>query len=265
MLFLTKILSQIAYPLLAALLLAAWAGLLLYRNRRRSGSALLVIALGWLWLWSTPVFSDWVRMGLEQRYPPLPVEALPTADAIVVLGGAMEAAHPPERPYPDLNAAADRVWHAARLFHTGKAPLILVSGGNLPWSGIDQPEATVAAELLQTLGVPHTAIVLEASSRTTKENRDYSLPLLRALGVHRILLVTSALHMPRALALFKATDLEVVPAPTDFEVFPRDNAHLLRWLPDAQALADGSRAFKEYLGGWVNRLGRFRETASSGE
>ena len=71
--------------------------------------------------------------------------------------------------------------------------------------------------------------------------------------------------MPRALALFKATDLEVVPAPTDFEVFPHDNVHLLRWLPDAQALADGSRAFKEYFGGWVNRLGRFRETTSSGE
>ncbi|MCC9003526.1 MAG: YdcF family protein, partial [Candidatus Competibacter sp.] len=85
MLLLTKILSQIAYPLLAALLLAAWAGLLLYRNRRRSGGALLAVALGWLWLWSTPVFSDWVRAGLEQRYPPLPVEALPTADAIVVL------------------------------------------------------------------------------------------------------------------------------------------------------------------------------------
>jgi hypothetical protein len=101
MLLLAKILSQIAYPLLASLLLAAWAGILLWRNRRRSGAALFTIALGWLWLWSMPVFSDWVRATLEQRHPPVPLEELPTPDAIVVLGGAMEAAKPPERLYPD--------------------------------------------------------------------------------------------------------------------------------------------------------------------
>lgn len=252
MLLLTKILSQIAYPLLASLLLAAWAGTLLWRNRRRSGGILLIVALGWLWLWSTPVFSDWIRASLERRYPPLPVAKLPAVDAIVVLGGAMEAAKPPERLYPDLNAAADRVWHAARLFRAGKAPLILVSGGNLPWSGIDRPEAAVIAELLQEFGVPATAIVLEPNSRTTRENRDNSLLILHSLGVHRILLVTSALHMPRALALFEATDLEAIPAPTDFEVHERPQ-HPLRWLPDAQALSDSSRAFKEYLGRWVNR------------
>lgn len=168
-----------------------------------------------------PAFSDWVRATLEQRHPPLPVEALPGADAIVVLGGGMEAARPPERLYPDLNAAADRVWHAARLFRAGKAPLILASGGNLPWSGAERAEAEVMAELLQELGVPKAAIVLEARSRTTQENRDNSLPVLHQLGAHRILLVTSALHMPRALALFAATDLAVVPAPTDFEVRQR--------------------------------------------
>lgn len=253
MLPLAKLLGQIVYPLLASLLLAAWAGILLWRNRRRSGGVLLTIALGWLWLWSTPVFSDWVRAGLERRYPPLPVQELPAVDAIVVLGGAMEAAQPPERPYPDLGGAADRVWHAARLFRAGKAPLILASGGNLPWSGIEQPEAAAIAELLQEFGVPAAAIVLEPNSRTTRENRDNSLPILHALGAHRILLVTSALHMPRALALFEDTDLAVIPAPTDVEVTVKPG-HLLRWLPDAQALADSSRAFKEYLGGWVNRL-----------
>lgn len=66
--------------------------------------------------------------------------------------------------------------------------------------------------------------------------------------------MTSALHMPRALALFQATDLKVIPAPTDIEVIHRDNAHPLRWLPDAQALADSTRAFKEYVGRLVDRL-----------
>jgi len=107
------------------------------------------------------------------------------------------------------------------------------------------------AELLQELGVP-----LPSFSRNPTAAPRGKIVIgpadLRANGVRRILLVTSALHMPRALALFRATDLEVIPAPTDFEIHSSSNAHPLRWLPDAQALADGSRAFKEYLaGGWT--------------
>lgn len=253
MLLLAKILSQFAYPLLASLLLAASAGVLLWRGRRRSGALLLAAALGWLWLWSTPAFSNWFRATLEQRYPAAPLAQLPTADAIVVLGGLVEGAAPPERLDPNLGAAADRIWHAARLYRAGKAPWVLANGGNLPWSGIEQPESAIMAELLQELGVPAAAILRESSSRTTRENRDRSLPILHAHGVRRILLVTSALHMPRALALFRATDLEVIPAPTDFEIHSPNNAHLLRWLPDAQALADGTRAIKEYLGRLVDR------------
>ena len=120
-----------------------------------------------------------------------------------------------------------------------------------------QPESSVMAELLQQLGVPAAAILQETRSRTTRENRDFSLPILQANGIRRILLVTSALHMPRALALFRATALDVIPAPTDFEIHTPDNTHPLRWLPDAQALADGSRAFKEYLGRWVDEWARF--------
>ncbi len=254
MLLLTKVLSQFAYPLLASLLLAFGAGVLLWRGRRRSGALLLSVALGWLWLWSTPVFIDWLRATLEQRYPPVPLQQLPTADAIVVLGGLVEAAAPPRRPEMNLGAAVDRIWYAARLYRAGKAPRILVSGGKLPWSGGEQPESSVMAELLQELGVPAAAILQESNSRTTRENRDESLPILQAHGIRRILLVTSALHLPRALALFRATDLEVIPAPTDFETRFPSNAHPLRWLPDAQALADGSRAFKEYLGRWVDQL-----------
>ena len=251
MLLLTKILSQIVYPLMASLLGFTGAGVLIWRGRRRSGGLLFAAAVGWLWLWSTPAFSDWIRAGLEQRYPPSTLDGLPAADAIVVLGGGTEPAAPPERLDPNLNAAVDRLWYAARLYRAGKAPHVLVSGGALPWSGVEQPESSVMADLLRELGVPAASILQEAESRTTRENRDRSLPILHGHGVRRILLVTSALHMPRALGLFRNTGLEVVPAPTDFETRFQSNAHPLRWLPDAQALADASRAFKEYLGGWV--------------
>lgn len=188
MLLLTKILSQMVYPLMASLLGVAGAGVLIRCGRRRSGGLLLAAAVGWLWLWSTPAFSDWIRAGLEQRYPPSPLEGLPAADAIVVLGGGTEPAAPPERIDPNLNAAVDRLWYAARLYRAGKAPRVLVSGGALPWSGVEQPESSVMANLLQELGVPAASILQEAESRTTRENRDRSLPVLHGHGVRRILL-----------------------------------------------------------------------------
>ncbi|MBK8509218.1 MAG: YdcF family protein [Candidatus Competibacteraceae bacterium] len=253
MLLLLKILSQLAYPLAASWLLAAGGGFLLWRNRRRTGGWLLALALTWLWLWSTPAFSDWICITLEQRYPPIPIENLPVADAIVVLGGATQSVRPPKRIYPDLDASADRIVHTARLFRAGKAPLIIASGGNLPSSKRADSEAAIMAELLQELGVPASAILPEMHSRTTRENFDYTLPILHRLGAHRILLVTSALHMPRALALFNSVDLEVTPAPTDFEA-PRTTWRFQRWLPDARALNYSSRALKEYLGLLINQL-----------
>ncbi len=258
MLLLVKILTQIAYPLLTSLLLAILANVLLWRGQQRWGISLLTIALSWLWLWSTPVFSDWLRASLEQRIPPVPLKQIPSADIIVVLGGAMQSPKPPDRLYPNLKATADRIWYTARLYHAGKAPLILASGGYLPWGGVTQPEATVISQLLQQFGVPATAILLETESRTTHENCVYSLPILKKINSQRILLVTSALHMPRALALFQKSDFEIIPAPTDFEIVARNNFHPLRWLPDARALASSSRALKEYLGKLLYQITRIR-------
>jgi uncharacterized SAM-binding protein YcdF (DUF218 family) len=199
MLLVTKILSQVAYPLLTSLLMFAGGGVLLGRGRRRAGALLLVASWGWLWLWSTPAFSDWFRASLEQRYPPAPLEDLHAADAIVVLGGGVEPARPPERPDPNLDAAVDRVWYAARLYRAGKAPCVLVSSGNVPWRGAAQPESAVMAELLQELGVPAGAILQEADSRTTRENRDRSLPILWQIDVEQPRCRKSLRHRVQAL------------------------------------------------------------------
>jgi uncharacterized SAM-binding protein YcdF (DUF218 family) len=108
------------------------------------------------------------------------------------------------------------------------------------------------AIVLQDFGVPAQAMLLEETSRNTRENASFSTTLLKARGVQHILLVTSALHMPRALALFTAQGLQADPAPTDFE------SHLLppgvlAWLPDAQALDGSGRPMKELVGKWVGR------------
>ena len=80
---------------------------------------------------------------------------------------------------------------------------------------------------------------------------DFTADILARRGINRILLVTSALHMPRSLALFEAQGLEVIPAATDHEVTPLPGWR--KWLPDTAALDGSSRAIKEIVGRLVGR------------
>jgi uncharacterized SAM-binding protein YcdF (DUF218 family) len=224
--------------------------LLLTRRRfwRRAGAAAGVLALGWLWLWSTPVVSHALRAQLEAQAGPAAVEAVPAAAAMVVLGGGVGGARGAARPYPDLLPAADRVWHAARLYHAGKAPRVLLSGGI---TRQDEPSEAQSMRLfLRALGVPDAAIVREDDSMTSGANAQRAAAMLRPRGVDTVILVTSALHMRRARAEFERAGLKVTPAPTDFESLGRA-VEARDWLPSADALDGSGRAFKEWVGYWA--------------
>ena len=217
---------------------------------RRWGMGLGVLAWAWLWLWSLPLVSDALRGWIEDQAGPREVAAVPHAAVMVVLGGGVSGPRPPRRPDPDLNAAADRYWQAARLFHAGKAQRLYLSGGEV--RGGDGAEAEAMRRLLLDLGVPDSALYLEEVSGNTAGNAEAMATRLAAEGVREVLLVTSALHMPRARARFEAAGLGVIPAPADFEVIamPFD---LLRVVPDAGALQGSARAFKELVGRWLGR------------
>jgi uncharacterized SAM-binding protein YcdF (DUF218 family) len=189
-----------------------------------------------------PPLADRLCESLESRYPPKPAAGMPEADAILVLGGGILGANPP-RVIPQLTLAGSRAWYGARLWKAGKAPLIFGLGG-----GRGIPESTAIAEFLTDLGVAPAAIVEEPASRTTIENALFARPLLARHHVRRALLVTSAIHMPRALAIFAAAGIDVIPAPADVEVV-RDRDYGLRdWLPSVEALSRTSRSVKEYIG-----------------
>ena len=244
---LSKVLSQLAYPLASALVLIA-AGIVLRGRWPRLGIVCAVSGLLWLWLCSLPVVSNELCATLEQRYAQREPTAYPVADAIVVLGGGMEGRRAGWRARPNLTAAADRVWFGAQLFHAGRAPRVVLSGGVAEWSASDQPESEAMADFLVDLGVPRSAMLLEPDSLTTHENALRTHELLATQGLHRVLLVTSALHMRRAMASFAAAGIEAIAAPTDVEAVPPRRSTVLDWLPDAQALEASSRAIKEYLG-----------------
>jgi uncharacterized SAM-binding protein YcdF (DUF218 family) len=205
------------------------------------------LGLAWLLLWSNPIASDALRGAIENTAGPRLVSELPTVQVAVVLGGGVSGPRPPQRPDPDLGSAADRLWHAARLYHEGKAQTLLLSGGTTRTG--DGSEAQAMRRFLLDLGVPHEALWLEGASVNTTSNASHTAQLLRQQNIQHVLLVTSALHMPRARAALEATGLKVYPAPTDFEVIPMPMA-LHRLLPDAQALQGSARAMKELVGRW---------------
>ena len=114
-------------------------------------------------------------------------------------------------------------------------------------------EAESAATLLQEWAVPGQAILLENKSRNTRENALFSRQILQSRGASRILLVTSAFHMPRASAVFRKLGFQVIPAPANFQT-AEDQGLLLRILPSAESLAGSELALKEWLGLLVYRL-----------
>ena len=204
-LLLDKILTVLVLPLGVAVGTGLLALAALALGRRRGAAGLTAFAVVWLWVWSTPFPTRALVGPLADPYPIQPVEMAPVADAIVLLGGGIKPIRG-DMIYPDLADSADRIWHAARLYHAGKAPLIIVSSGNV-LDNLKQPSRAGAMRmLLDALGVPDDAMVIEDSSRNTRQNAVFTERLATARGIERVLLVTSHWHLRRAEAVFRRVD-----------------------------------------------------------
>lgn len=210
-------------------------------KRPKASFVIGLFAVVWITVWSTPLASYAIRRSLESSYPELPLSVVPVRPAIVLLGGGLEVS---ELVWgsPNFTEQSDRIWYAAKLFRAGKSPLILVSG---------KSDSAATKQVLIEMGVPSQSIATESCSTSTYENAAYSERELAHRGIKDVLLVTSALHMDRALRLFTNAGLRPFPAPTDHEVrLWRPYAFLL----DARALDGSARALKELLGDTFVRL-----------
>lgn len=247
MLLATKVATALVLPLNLAILLGLVALVFARQRRALAAAACGLLALSVLGAASAPAVSDALVASLERAHPPADPASAPTAGAIVVLGGSLATGVPPRRG-PELVDASDRVLHASRLFRAARAPLVVASGGRLPWSEAARSEAEEMADLLVEWGVPREAILLEPKARTTSENAAETARLLRARGTKRVLLVTSSIHMRRALASFRAEGLEAVPSSCDALVAGAPASGPFAFLPSPEALARTHRALKELLG-----------------
>ncbi len=236
---------MLAYPLTQVFLLQLAALAALLGASRRLGIGLLTAAVVWLYLTSTPWLAERLLTVLEQPYPPVAAAALPQADAIILLGGGVHERRAPE-VMGDLNRWSDRLLFAATLYQQGKAPLIVLSGGGPEGRDTD---AAMAQEILEVMGVPPAATVLEERSRNTRGNALYSADIVRERGWQDVLLVTSAFHMRRATALFEKQGVNTIPAPTDHRLGGSVEGFVWQsFVPTLAGLADTHYAMHELVG-----------------
>lgn len=222
---------------------------------RRSALGLLALSLFWGLFWSLPASSLWAGGRLEQLYPYTTAGNLPPAQAIVVLGGHTGGGRRNWfEPY-DRETAQTRTDSAMLLYQAERAPVILLSGAALDGS---QSEAETMANILRKNGVPPDAMLLEKNSFNTYENALYSARILRDHDINRVLLVTSALHMPRAMASFSKQGLTPIAAPAAPQIVVPADSEFSFWLPDERTFFASRSIIKEYVGllvywlrGWI--------------
>jgi uncharacterized SAM-binding protein YcdF (DUF218 family) len=199
-----------------------------------------------LWGMSMPYAAFYAKGSLEWSYPP-GVERPEDAEAIVVLSGFVR---PPDKTLSEAVLGENtflRCMEAAKLYRQGKPCLVVVSGGKLNSPLKEQTFAEVMGEFLQTQGVAAEDILKEENSQTTYENARNTAALLKERGIKKIALVTSATHMRRSEACFRAQEFDVAAVACDHQ------ATQFRWrlanlLPSPVAASDVQGAAHEWLG-----------------
>jgi uncharacterized SAM-binding protein YcdF (DUF218 family) len=242
-------------PLLISLL-----GVLLWRWRRCFGLALMIFGAVSGYLFSIPVTAGLLSRSLQTE-PLLNEYFLPLNElgAIVVLGGGVHEDAPEYGDGPTVHdRTLGRVRYAAHLARRTGLP-ILATGGRF------KEDHPAEAELMQAILEREFGIgpvMTEIKSQNTWENAAYSAAILRRRHIDTILLVTNAVHQPRAIAAFAAHGLKVIPAPTLFFDDQPDLLDPQSWLPSVRAIMEIHYGCYEWLGRWwyalrYTKAGRF--------
>ncbi len=251
----SKVLTFLFQPSTFLLLLIV-TGLLLQRSQSRQRLGIKLIAAGAAGYFVAGILplSNLLILPLEQRYAGIPA---PSPDekitGIILLGGFEDGWVSKGRGGVALNEAAERLTEGVRLaLKHPQAKVIFTGGvGGLISGGTDA--ATPIGELLQDWGISADRIVLEAKSRNTRENAEFTRALVDPKPGERWLLVTSAYHMPRAMGVFRHAGFDVEPYPVDFRTHGK--VDLMRLF---ETVGDGLRrtdmVAKEWIGLLVYRL-----------
>lgn len=250
MIYLHKILPYAISPLVLILVFVAYG---IFKNKK----AYSILGLVLLYLSSTFIVADFLFEKIEGKGVRT-IAAAQSADGIVVLSGMLThvaSAAGPAYEWGD----ADRFFAGIDLYEAGKAPRLIFTGGALPWDKVAQNEGMILKTFAQRMGVPEASISVSKDVQNTAQEAQAVWELF-ASHPPKILLVTSAFHMPRAQRLFEQQGFEVEAFPVDFRVRARAMTPM-DFLPNPQALGMTDLFMRELFGRFYYQLKTMFSTA----
>ncbi|VVB88614.1 Uncharacterised protein [uncultured archaeon] len=244
------VLKSISTPIIWIIFLLVVSILLLRKENKQSrlkiGWYLLIAGACILYFLSIAPISNTLVYSLESQYQPPPKEDLETLDIIVILGGGI---YPPDglRKSPEASGTTySRLFNGVKVFKQSSAKVLVLSGAG---SVSNESEAEVMKNLAIMLGVPEDKIITETKSNNTLEQAIEIAELFPPSENKRIGIVTSALHMPRAVQAFqeKFPKKDIVPIPVGY-ISSSPEYSLNSFIPAADAFMTSTDAIHEEIG-----------------
>ena len=257
---LSKTLDAFLTPLVWALLLIAVAmlsrtrfwpkpGTRLRRGADRVARFALPVTFVLLFVFSLEPVSNRLLRSLEVDAPSTKKPGF-TYDAVILLGGLVEDRTDTHNGVA-YNDNVERLNGTFDVLKRGEARFAILSGGS--WNADTEPEGKTLADELVRMGIDRDRLLVEDRSRNTRENALFSADIIRARGLHSLLLVTSAFHMKRALRCFETVGLDVDTMPVDFKSYDPDR-FTGSFIPRSKSLHESSVALREGAGRVVYKL-----------
>ena len=237
MIYLHKILPLIFSPLMLVIGLIILG--IIFNLRKFSLIGIIILILS-----SLPIISNKFIAYLEKDYQPIEIADVENVDAIVVLSGMIRVIGDEENLKYEFTDSVDRFFAGLDLFNNNKSPILILTRGKMPWS-IGIAEGEYLKELAIKYGVSEENIILTDEVQNTDQEAKAIKEILTEDA--KIILVTSAFHMPRAEKVFKAANINLIPYPVDFQN-SKSKTTMMDFIPSAGSLFDTSHFVREMIG-----------------
>jgi uncharacterized SAM-binding protein YcdF (DUF218 family) len=213
----------------------------LIKNKKK----LIYIAIGVLFIISTPIFSNNFFKLVEGSKYRKPISTIDSTDAIVVLSGMLELNEVGDSTYVEWGDP-DRLFGGIALFKAGKAQKLVFTGGKMPWDKVKKTEGEVLREYAISNGIPSGKIFVTKDVENTADEAVAVKELISPSK--RIILVTSAFHMYRAKRLFEKKGFIVIAYKVDYKTAGNSKVTVMDFLPSAGNLAMTENGIREIIG-----------------
>ena len=237
MIYLHKIFPLIFSPLMLVIGLIVLG--IIFNLRKFSLVGIVVLILS-----SLPIISNKFIAYLEKDYQPIEIADVENVDAIVVLSGMIRVIGDEENLKYEFTDSVDRFFAGLDLFNNNKSPILILTRGKMPWS-LGIAEGEYLKELAIKYGISEENIILTDEVQNTDQEAKAIKKILTENA--KIILVTSAFHMPRAEKVFKAANINLIPFPVDFQN-SKSKTTMMDFIPSAGSLFDTSHFVREMIG-----------------